>query len=207
MRGIFAAVLLLASVSATAADACGRATLPGDVHQVIPQNGIDDLLLDVAIRAEVNRMRCGYGLPPVNRAPDRLASVANDHSVWMAGSGRLSHKSTARGRQTLGQRIAASQVRVQVASENLAVLPRYRFGDRRFFVENAGACRFKTTRGETVKAHTYYTMSKEVVARWMASPGHRRNILDPSARALSTAGAGSQSGTCGRVWITQKFVG
>ena len=55
--------------------------------------------------------------------------------------------------------------------------------------------------------HSYASLARRAVAVWMASPGHRRNILDPALRRVAGAAAIQPGPHCGRVWLTQTFAG
>jgi uncharacterized protein YkwD len=133
--------------------------------------------------------------------------VAYEHSFWMASTGKLSHRNAIAGKRTLGQRVKAAKVQIRHASENIAMLPRYRFGAERFVIRNASRCQFAYSNGKTVSAHSYASLSREVTRLWMASPGHKRNILDRRARRVSSVAVFGNSTNCGRFWITQNFVG
>ena len=181
--------------------------MPAKAERIaVPAGGIDLGLLDAAFRAEVNRHRCGRGLPALEPARPVIGKAAA-HSRWMAESGQLSHRSTVRGRRTLADRLKASGLRFRKGAENIGAVQRYRVDDGPFRVEDAGACRFSRA-GRELPVHTYASLARHAVALWMASPGHRRNILDPEVTRIANAVA-FQAGAphCGRFWMTQAFVG
>ncbi len=203
-RLLLAAILLVAS---TASYACVRPAMPEAASHDLPVNEIDQGLLDQAVRAEVNYYRCLNGRRALGAADRSFSGVARDHSRWMAATGTLSHKSNVRGRSTLSQRVRAAGLRSGYASENLAMLPRYRFGGQKFHVVNGAQCRFAGRSGATIPPRSYETLARDVVRMWMESPGHRRNILANKARQLRTAAVVGQGQYCGDVWVTQTFVG
>ncbi len=203
-RLLIAALLL---VSASVAQACVRPAMPDAASRSLPVNAIDQYLLDQAVRAEVNYYRCLNGRRALAAADTSFSGVARDHSRWMASTGKLSHKSNVRGRSTLSQRVRATGYLPRYASENLAMLPRYRFAGQKFYIVNGAQCRFAGRNGGTIPPRSYASLARDVVRMWMESPGHRRNILDNKARQLRTAAVVGQGRFCGDVWVTQNFIG
>ena len=211
MRGKFwtaaltASVLMLSSVSA---EACSR-TLPDKaVTTLVPAKGINQDLLETAIRTEVNFHRCRAGLPQVSDAGNGLTRQAHTHSKWMARTGQLAHKSTIAGSATLMQRIKKSGVRFRTGSENIGMVHRYQIDNRRFRILDAQSCSFATSDGQRLPAHSYATLARHIVTLWMGSPGHRKNILDRKVKAMSSAAAfDAKAQNCGRFWVTQNFIG
>ncbi|NNU79150.1 CAP domain-containing protein [Halovulum dunhuangense] len=105
-----------------------------------------------------NRARAAAGLAPL-RASDRLNRAAQSHAEAMARAGRLSH--------TLGSSSPVSRARgVGYAYRSLAENIAYRTSPGR---ADANA------------------LAQVFVEQWMASPPHRRNLLNP---ALTEAGIG-----------------
>lgn len=198
---------LLAILLPTLTYACTRAALPQSAYAAVPADRIDLGRLNAAVLAEVNYERCQQGLRPLASADTRLLSVTMDHSAWMASKGTLSHKSNVRGRRTLGDRLKASRMRVRTASENIAVLSRYQFGQSRFRVLDSRQCQFADRAGRQIAPHSYASLARTVVGLWMQSAGHRRNILDRKVTRVSTSAAFGNSQHCGQFWVTQNFVG
>lgn len=203
MRAAWVAVLLWASLGGLA-QACTRTPAS---NAVIDPSRIDQAQLSQAILGEVNFVRCQAGRRAVNPAPDTLTQSATAHSVWMAGAGTLSHQGRGASGRGLADRVRSAGIRVRTAGENIAQLPRYTFGSKRFRVIDRGACVFKTRAGRQIPPHSYQSLARQVVALWMASPDHRRNVLDPGVSAMGAGAAFSQSNTCGDYWVTQIFVG
>ncbi|MEM9425727.1 MAG: CAP domain-containing protein [Pseudomonadota bacterium] len=200
------AVLLLTLPAA--AEACTRTVSKTAAQTIVPASRINQKLLSDSVRAEVNFHRCRAGLSPVANAGAPLAKEARAHSRWMASSQQLTHRSTVPGRASLKQRIRASGVSFRTGSENIGMVHRYQIDNRRFKILSSSQCRFATQQGQPLPAHSYASLSRHIVDLWMNSPGHRRNILDRSARRVSTAVAFDPNAQyCGRFWLTQNFIG
>lgn len=206
IRLVATILLWLAGAGVAAAAACGDGMPRRAERTAVPAGDIDYGLLDAAFRAEVNRHRCANGLPALKPARP-LTRQAIGHSRWMAKARKLTHDSTVRGRRKLVDRLKASGLKFRVGSENIGHVTRYRIDDGRFIVEDAQACRFSRG-GQTLPVHTYASLARHAVRLWMASPGHRRNLLDPRVRKVANAAAfDPASPHCGRFWMTQNFVG
>ncbi|NNJ69221.1 MAG: hypothetical protein HKP54_14430, partial [Boseongicola sp.] len=135
MRSKIAAIVAgfaLSCVVATSAEACSRSVSANAAKTVVPQTGINQSLLDDAIRAEVNFHRCRAGLKRVSDASSRLSLEAEKHSKWMARTQQLTHKSTVAGAATLSQRVKKAGVRFRTGSENIGMVHRYQIDNRRF---------------------------------------------------------------------------
>ena len=211
MRGKLWTAALAATVlmlSAASAEACTRTLPDRAVNTLVPAKGINQDLLESAIRTEVNFHRCRAGLRQVSDAGNGLARQAHAHSKWMARTGQLAHKSTVAGSATLIQRIKKSGVRFRTGSENIGMVHRYQIDNRRFRILDAKSCTFATMDGQRLPAHSYATLARHIVTLWMESPGHRKNILDRNVKAMSSAAVfDPKAQHCGRFWVTQNFIG
>lgn len=166
----------------------------------------DAALLASAIFSETNRVRRQHRLSTC-AASERADAAATLQASLGAARHTLSHENPNRGLDTvLDRAIAAGLAPVSVA-ENLAV-------ESAFDVR--GATRFTVRRpllagaGETVPPgppHTYESLAQSVVNRWLRSPGHRANLLDPRWTLLGCAAAAARgiSGTA-LVYCAQVFV-
>lgn len=204
LRG-FIAVAILLFWAIPAAAGCAPATVRG-ADRVLPSGALDTALIDAAILVEVNYQRCLHGLPGLAADP-RLRQSTSGHSAWMAATGKVSHKSGQSGQRTLTQRLHNVGVTFQNAAENIAQLNYYQFnGQSSYQVIDASRCKFATLSGQPLPRHSYRSLAQAVVAQWMASRGHRRNILNPAfhlhgSAAVVNAGAG----TCGMVYLAENF--
>ncbi|MDD9978111.1 MAG: CAP domain-containing protein, partial [Boseongicola sp.] len=123
MRATFAAVaagIAFTFASVQVADACNRDVSAKAAQTVVPAKGINQALLEEAIRVEVNFHRCRAGLSKVSLAGQKLTKQATVHSSWMAKSQKLSHKSSVSGSKTLKQRVKKAGVAFRTGSENIA---------------------------------------------------------------------------------------
>ena len=205
---LFGAVVgITLAIAATTASACTRSLPAGADRVLVPQERIDQRLLDAAVRAEVNYHRCRNGLAALKPAERTLIQVAASHSQWMARSRTLSHKSSVPGRTNLRQRIRAANIQVRAGSENIGMVHRYQIDGLSFRIIDSSSCSFSTHDGNHLPAHSYATLARHAVSLWMSSHGHRRNILDPKVTRVSTAAAFGDGQYCGQFWLTQNFVG
>lgn len=206
MKVILAALCLLFLVDA--AEACNR-KVPGSARQrVVPERSIDQALFDAAVRAEVNYHRCRAGLREMGHAGGGMIEVARGHSTWMSKAQALSHQSSLRGRRTHVDRMKAQGQRFTWAGENISRIPRFQFGDRSFHIVDQRRCAFEDRSGRTIAPHSYASLARLVVDRWMVSAGHRRNILNPTFTYHAAAVVyDPRAKHCGRFWITQNLVG
>ncbi len=211
MKSKTAAVLLgimLTFGLATASEACTRKVSAAATKTIVPQTGINQSMLDEAIRAEVNFHRCRAGIRSVADASERLSREAEKHSKWMARTQQLTHRSTVAGAATLKQRVKNAGVRFRTGSENIGMVHRYQIDNRRFTIVDSGTCQFRSKDGQTLPAHSYATLARHVVNLWMNSPGHRKNILDSRVKETTTAVAFDPNAQyCGQFWLTQNFIG
>lgn len=195
---------LIGAFSAASAAAC---VVPTGSDARLNQDRIDQQLLSQAILAEVNYRRCQARLDALKPATATLVQVAKGHSAWMAASGRMSHRGGRETGRTLSDRVRRAGLRPQIYAENLAFLPRYRFGENRFRVDSRADCRFVASDGRVIDQHSYRSLARTVVSMWMKSPGHRRNMLSTRQRHMSAGASLSPDDLCGRYYITQIFVG
>lgn len=207
LTAVCAGVMLLLSLP-TFAEACSRNVSKKATETVVPAGRIDQSLLDDAIRVEVNYHRCRAGLSTVGDAGNGMNREARKHSQWMAKTQQLTHRSTVPGAATLKQRVKKAGVKFKTGSENIGMVHRYQIDNRRFKILSASSCQFATYQGQSLPAHSYASLARHAVDLWMASPGHRKNILDSRVRKVSTAVAFDPNAQyCGRFWLTQNFIG
>ena len=192
----------------SAAEACARKTVSGG-SKLVPQNRIDQAVLDRAILAEVNYWRCKRGLSKL-KGTSKLRKTATNHSKYMAKVRSLTHKSRVSGQQTTAARITGSGLsKVRRGSENIGVLYRYQFdAGRRFKIASSAQCQFATNSGKPIPPHTYSSLARMIVKLWMESPSHRVNILDRNVQmTASAAWFDPRASYCGQFYVTQQFAG
>ncbi|MFN6951498.1 MAG: CAP domain-containing protein [Albidovulum sp.] len=191
----------------TAAAACPRASVNGADAAIRPESRLDQALADAAIRAEVNYQRCRAGLPALTEAEGRRI-VAARHAIWMARTRTLSHTSAMPGQSTTLARIKASGLTFRAASENIGRIARFQIDDRSFRIAASARCSFLDGSGRAIPPHTYSSLARTIVARWMASQAHRRNVLDRRVtRVGSGIGFDSAGPYCGSYYVSLGFAG
>jgi uncharacterized protein YkwD len=203
VRGLVAALVVM--IAAGAADACSRAAVAGADAAV--GGTLNVALLDKAILAELNLQRCKAGLSALRASAD-LRHVAEVHARWMARTNKVSHQSTVAGQSTLKARLSSSGLKVKAGSENLAMVHRYAIDGMSFRIRDASNCSFATAAGKTIPMHSYASLAQHAVALWMASSGHRRNILDRKVTMVGSAAAlNAGAPNCGQIFLSQNFAG
>ncbi len=211
MRRVVLAFLLilypvLAAPAALAQGCAGATPLTAKHDETIPGKHFDPWLLDEAVRFYTNAERCRRGLIPVRRDTSLMRS-ATGHSQDMARLNFFDHVSPVPGRRGLGERVEAAGGHFEAAGENIFRTSLRAFPAETFYVIDQGACHF-TSRpgGPRIPAHTYRSLAQHLVAGWMASPGHRDNILD---RDWTRVGHGMafrpDPSICGELFVTQNF--
>ncbi len=166
---------------------------------------LDQSLFNVAVLHYVNIERCNRGLAPL-RSDNNLIRATSQHSRHMASNAYVSHKSQQSGYRNLQDRLSKARVNYRVAGEN--VIKSFVFAFNRQAVGGDRAnCRFSyASNGNPVPRHTYDSLAKDLVALWMASTTHRKNILHRDyRRAGATFGVNADPNYCGTVYAAQNF--
>lgn len=189
-----------------AAAKCAVQRVAGE-EKMISSKQLNQAKLDAAILAQVNFYRCKHGRSKL--VPARgLRRQASKHSMWMARSGKLSHKASSGSSRTLSKRLKSSGLKYRTGAENIGVMRLYNIDGRRFLIRSSGKCVFTTPSGRPIGRHSYRSLAQLAVREWMESPGHRKNILRRNLRHTG-AGAGIRPNSrhCGAVFLTQIFSG
>jgi uncharacterized protein YkwD len=200
------AALALAVLLPLAAPACTLAPTAG-ASQTLPDAAVlNAARLDAAILARVNYARCRAGIAALAPAP-ALARVARVQARWMAERRNLTHNGGPRGMRSLRARLAASRIAYRAGAENIATASLYRIDGRTVGIGRA-PCTFLDANRRPIPRQSYASLAAEVVTNWLASPGHRRNILDRRFR-WAGSGAGFDRGGqfCGTFYLAQLFAG
>lgn len=133
-----------------------RNQAPG--QKALDRANLDHGLLSAAIFHATNQQRARHKLPLLAHS-EAVRRAAQGHSRSMALGGFFSHQNPKDpARKTPWQRLDLEGVRGGFRSENIAKTP--------------------------VQGLTYLSAADAIVAQWMKSPGHRRNILDRNMRFL-----------------------
>lgn len=164
----------------------------------------DALTLESLVFEYINAERHRHRMAPFN--PDRaLWQAARAHSGDMAARNYFSHDAP-RGfmRKTgFGDRLRSHGVVARQMAENIAMLP---LVNSRTVTRRPDQYGRMTTDIQEARLN-YDRLAAWAVQQWMESPGHRKNILNPS---LSTMGIGVAVGKRGQedyVYLTQEFGG
>ena len=197
----------LALVAALIAQSGRAAELPAKFHQTIRIEAIDHGLFDAAVRYYSNIARAQNGRPALK--PDaKLVRAATDHARNMAKFKTHSHRVPVRGQERLVQRMDRQSVRYRTAGENIAQDKVYRLLGRPISMKSRGCQFIYGDTGEPVPAHTYASLAKQVVARWMASPNHRAALLSRDFGRIGSGVGVDPTGTgtgCCDFYLVQHF--
>ena len=156
----------------------------------IDPNRVDYSLLHAAIFFETNRQRIAHGRRAFRHSAV-LEAAAFGHSRDMVTHEFTSHTSVVHGKETLEQRLQISGVRNIRIGENIAVSSalEYKAGTPVYTPDQNNGYFSYTPNGTPIEPRTYIDAARTVVAQWMQSPGHRRNILNPGFNYLGTGAA------------------
>jgi uncharacterized protein YkwD len=166
---------------------------------------VDQVKLSAAIRYYSNVARARAGLPALQADP-MLDRVARGHAQNMARLKTHSHTLPVRGQQDLKQRLKRLGVPFTRAAENIARDKVYQML-RRPIASNFRGCSFRySDTGGRVPIHTYASLARTTVDRWMRSPGHRQNILSRNfTRVGNGVGYDASATACGDFYLAQNF--
>lgn len=188
---------------------CPSGPLGRGFSQTVPGAGQHDAtLLERGVLYYTNLARCQKGLRPLRR-DGGVALTARNHANDMARLNFFDHTSPVPERRTLSDRLGEVRVPYQLAAENIIEARYMAYRNRaRFRTIDASRCLYTYTNGERIPRHTYRTLAKELVDRWLTSPGHRRNVLDPDLTRHGFAIAPNRAKTlCGGLYAAQVFAG
>jgi uncharacterized protein YkwD len=152
-------------------------------------DNIDLALLDAAVFHETNRHRVENDLPPLGFEPV-LREAAAVQVRGMIRMQEVSHKHPDADKKTLSDRFELLEIDTDILAENVAMVfgIRYESGTDFYKRRKAGGLVFsEKPDGPPIPPHTYASFSEALLVDWMASPGHRRNILRKSLRTLGTS--------------------
>ena len=199
-------VLLAAMVTlAGAAGAAGRGDLGARLAQPIASGALDLKLFDEAVTRLANAERRARGIGPLAR-DRRLFAAAAEHAANMARLATHSHRLPIAGEGRLVQRMDRNGVRYRTAGENIGMEKVLRLLGRPIAMGAQGCAFTYADDGALVPAHSYDTLARSAVARWMASPKHRASLLSAGFRRTGVGVAIDPGGpACGDVYLVQTF--
>jgi uncharacterized protein YkwD len=129
-----------------------------------------------ALLTETNRVRQENGVPRLKARPE-LDAAADDQVVFMAMSLSVQHSSPIRGEEDVEERVRRHALEPTFVAENVAAIEAWK-------------------KDET---HSVRSIVAALVATWMASPGHRANLL--SAQATHLGGSVRLVHIPGDIWM------
>jgi uncharacterized protein YkwD len=179
-----------------------------ELARAINLDAPDNRLLVAAVFQETNRRRREHHLPPLE--PDeRLDAAADGQARTMALMLHISHESPLKGHVTPADRVRAAGLNPSFVAENVATTPLLSLDGaeavRREGTEGQVTFVFSET-GRSVPAHTYASIAAALLDRWMESPGHRANILNPAGSHLGCGVCGAKGvGELPIVYVAQIF--
>lgn len=200
---IFLIVGFVSLIAGAASAACTKPGYSGAFLKAIPTKGINQDLFSQALTLEASYVRCQKGRKALGDAA-QFVKVSAGHSVWMASKRKLDHK----GARGFRGRMRSGGVQFKTAAENIAAVERFQFPSGQFKIRNASACKFASQSGQAIPVHSYASLAQTVIAGWMGSNGHRKNLLNRRMK-LAAGGLGFDASAphCGRYYITQNYFG
>lgn len=202
LRG--AGLVMAVVVAATSGNAEAQ-SIPRHLHQPISISKPNQSLFNEAVLLFSNAIRRKHGRAPL-QVDSALAAAASDHARNMARLRTHAHELPVRGQRDLSQRIKRRSVSFRLAAENIAMDKVYRLLGRPISANYSGCdFRYGDTK-ETVPVHTYASLAHQVVSRWVASPGHKKNLLNRKYQRLGAGiGVDPDGPACGDFYLAQNF--
>lgn len=158
------------------------------VHDTLNFQALDHGLLNAAIFFVSNREREREGRQRLVFSSS-LRDMADQHAKAMAKHGFISHYNFRTWRFATPER-RSKHFQANFAAENVAsaFLYNYRSEERYIIKRPNGIPHFHRDRDHTeILKHTYLSFAQDLVQRWMESPSHRVNLLNPRLRRLGCA--------------------
>jgi uncharacterized protein YkwD len=152
----------------------------------IDLQAVDHALIEAAILHETNRVRAEHQLPALAHDP-KLAAAARMHGDDMVAGDFFAHENPddAAKREPI-DRVKRHAYDPRYVAENIATAFAIRYEAGKAYYPVPGGISY-SQRGKPIEPHTHASFAKDLVQRWMDSPGHRANIL---AKEPTQLGAG-----------------
>ena len=202
---LMGALLSLGLASVAAAQSCPAQRPSGNVNRAISATPVDQALFSALVLYHTNVERCRRGMRPLQTTPGILRA-AIVLAEGMAEDRNYSHVLNQPGVRNLADRMHFAGETFRRGGENIALNFYYALNGRSF---TGGGCNFRyQSTGQPVPAHSYASLAEELVASWMASAGHRANILNRRYNRMGAAvGLDPRGQLCGQVYAAQTFAG
>lgn len=146
----------------------------------------DYALINAAVFYVTNEQRVRKKLPPLEHN-SHLELAAWHHSKSMADGRFFNHiNASVKARRTPDDRAKLAGITNPYIAENIAEMPAIEYvqGKEVFVIDKKAGTFSYTNGGEVIPPHTYLSFAEAVVAQWMDSPPHRKNILSKEALQL-----------------------
>lgn len=199
--------LVILATGTTAFAACeGR--LRAGAQRVVDTTTPDVATFSATVQYYSNVQRCKNGLA-VFGTDSGLLHAATVHSNYMADIRALSHTSNVAGYQNLKARMRSANVTMRAAAENVGQNFVFALSRRNISLRMRWACKFTySDTGGAVPQHSYASLANALVDAWMASAGHRKNLINRRFNRMEAAYAiAKDEATCGYVFASQNFAG
>lgn len=151
-------------------------------RQVIPLSHPDTLFLDAAIFHASNEVRRKYGLPPFQH-DFALYLASSQHATAMTFRRFFNHTNPfSPYERTAQRRVELYTKRFKRIGENIGKYQTLISGDWMVARQNPKSQEYEflnETDRKVCRPYTYESYAHFVVEQWMASPPHRRNLLNP----------------------------
>lgn len=160
------------------------------LREPIDFESIDYPLIQAAVFHLTNSERIEAGREPLAYFAG-LEQAAMAHSQAMEQRGFFSHRSPVPGMERVPDRYAAFGFSAGGWGENINLTHGIEYESGRGVyspAQNGGYFSYEL-KGDPIPPRTSLRLAEEAVRSWMASPGHRRNILKPSFRYLGVGAA------------------
>ncbi|MFO1452494.1 MAG: CAP domain-containing protein [Opitutaceae bacterium] len=159
------------------------------LDRVVEGADLDVHFLAAAVFFETNRRRVEAGRRRLRYDPAAM-EAAERQATMMANLGQVGHGNPLRGEETVAARLEQSGVTPARVAENVASTSLFDFPpERSFVIRHLGNQRVLID-GETglpLARRTYRELATVMVDQWLASPGHRENLM---SRQVSVLGCG-----------------
>lgn len=177
----------------------------GMLDKPITTGKLNQDLFAQAILSYSNAVRAASGQPPLKLDP-ALRRAATEHALNMARLKTHAHVLPVRGEASLSERIKGQSVHFQQAAENIAMNKVYRLLGRPISIKSEGCAFTYSDTRQPVPVHTYKSLAKEAVDRWLSSPRHRASLLSPTYHRLGAGvGLDTSGPACGDLYLVQDF--
>ena len=179
--------------------------IPQRLNQPVALDRPDQTLFNEAVLIYSNQVRHEHGRAPLTADPG-LWRAAVDHARNMARLRTHSHVLPVRGQRDLSQRMNRQSLQFRLVAENIAMDKVYRLLGRPISMKHNGCSFVYGDTKEAVPVHTYASLAREVVLRWLASPKHRASLLNAKYQRLGAGvGVDAAGPACGDFYLVQDF--